>query len=132
MRVPSVPIVVAETRKLAQEGSYRFFGAALVDAAGQGESTARLIALPGGGPVPPDDGAGAGVGAGHRRRGADRGRLRPEVWEAYRRDRTRLTATCVFGRGGQPASRPSAPVAGRRGRRDPCGLGVVHVERGAF
>lgn len=53
MRVPSVPIVVAETRKLAQEGSYRFFGAALVDAAGQGESTARLIALPGGGPVPP-------------------------------------------------------------------------------
>ena len=88
MRVPSVPIVVAETRKLAQEGSYRFFGAALVDAAGQGESTARLIALPGGGPVPPAAATTAQVRAWARATGVevpDRGRLRPEVWEAYRR-----------------------------------------------
>lgn len=88
VRFPSVPVVFAETRPLAQEWSYRFFGAALAEAETEHESTARLLALPGGRPVPAAEPTTAEVRAWARRNGIevpDRGRLRPQVWESFRR-----------------------------------------------
>lgn len=88
VRFPSVPIFFAETRALAQEWTYRFFGAAITDTQIHAESTARLVALPGGAPLPPAEATTAQVRAWARRHEIqvpDRGRLRPEVWEAFRR-----------------------------------------------
>lgn len=88
VRFPSVPIVFAETRLLAQEWAFRFFGAALAERAAHQESTPRLIALPGGAPVPTAEPTTAQVRAWAREHGIEvppRGRLRPEVWESFRR-----------------------------------------------
>lgn len=88
-RYPAVPIVFAETRALAQEWTYRFFGACLAEAAEEGEAARRLIALPGGTPVPVAEVTTADVRRWARDVGLDvpdRGRLRPEVWERYHRD----------------------------------------------
>lgn len=101
VRYPGVPIVFCETRALAQEWTYRFLGAAL-DHHGMDDAADRLIAaLPGTGPLPPptgrplgrhtegpaDDGPPAAV-IRTWARGAgldvpDRGRLRPEIKQAY-------------------------------------------------
>jgi len=87
VRYPTVPILFLETRQLAQEWAYRFFGAAIehhhADAGGQ----ARTKALPAGGAVPAPEPTTREVRAwaltaGHEV--SDRGRLRPEIWEAYR------------------------------------------------
>lgn len=88
VRFPAVPIVFCETRPLAQEWAYRFLGAAAahhrLDVAG--ELFADELPLPG--PVPEPEPTTAEVRAWARSAGIDvpdRGRLRPEVWEAFRR-----------------------------------------------
>lgn len=88
VRFPGVPIFFAETRALAQEWTYRFFGAAIADADLHAESTARLVALPGGAPLARPEATTADVRAWARQNGIpvpDRGRLRPQVWESFRR-----------------------------------------------
>lgn len=88
-RFGSVPVVFAETRALAQEWTYRFFGAALAEAEQATGSVQRLLTLPGGQVVPKAEATTADVRAWARVHGfvvPDRGRLRPEVWEAFRRE----------------------------------------------
>ena len=87
VRYPSVPIVFAETRQLAQEWTYRFLGAALDHRLNEEAGAKRLDGLAAAGPVPVREPTTAEVrswalGAGLTV--ADRGRLRPEIWEAYR------------------------------------------------
>lgn len=102
-RYPSVPIIFAETRALAQEWTYRFLVAARHELSLEASAADELGALVPAGPVPPAPEP--------RRRGeraprtdasrltetavvrawaieqgfdvADRGRLRPEVWVAW-------------------------------------------------
>jgi hypothetical protein len=86
-RFPSVPIVFAETRPLAQEWAYRFLGAALVEHREDHLARVRAAELPLAGPVPAPEPTTADVRAWARQQGIDvphRGRLRPEVWAAYR------------------------------------------------
>lgn len=85
-RFPTVPVIFAETRPLAQEWTFRFFGAAL--ARGEDESAAerRLADLVEAGPLAEPAPTTAQVRAWAREHGIpvpDRGRLRPEVWTAY-------------------------------------------------
>ncbi len=53
VRFPSVPIVFCETRQLAQEWTYRFLGAALVQHAEHQAASTLEAALPTGTPLPP-------------------------------------------------------------------------------
>lgn len=91
-RYPSVPIVFADTRSLAQEWTYRFFGAVLAELEQEAPSVSRVLGLPGGTvvpPMPPAEPSTAQVRNWARTVGLlvpDRGRLRPEVWEAWRRE----------------------------------------------
>ena len=88
-RYPAVPVVFAETRALAQEWTYRFFGAALAEARAEDDGVRRLLELPGGAPLPAPEPTTAVVRAWARTHDIevpDRGRLRPEVWEAFRCD----------------------------------------------
>lgn len=90
IRWPSVPIVFCETRPLAEEWTYRFLAAAHSWASTEGAALQRIsdaridIAVP----APPTDGPStADVRAWARSAGLpvpDRGRLRPEVWQAWR------------------------------------------------
>lgn len=85
-RFPTVPVIFAETRPLAQEWTFRFFGAAL--ARGEDESAAerRFADLVEAGPLVDPAPTTAQVRAWAREHGIpvpDRGRLRPEVWTAY-------------------------------------------------
>ena len=87
VRYPSVPIVCAETRQLVQEWTYRFFGAALEHRANEGVGAARFDSLSTAGPVPAPAVTTAEVRAWAIASGldvSDRGRLRPEIWEAHR------------------------------------------------
>lgn len=86
VRYPSVPIVFAETRRLGEEWAYRFFGAAVEHHAADTGAKLRLDALASAGPVPTAApttsqirtwAIGAGLDV------ADRGRLRPEIRDAY-------------------------------------------------
>lgn len=85
-RVPSVPIVFAETRPLAQEWAYRFLGASLALHREHAGAAGRAEQLPAAGPI-----SAAPVATAEIRRWAianghdvaDRGRLRPEVRAAY-------------------------------------------------
>lgn len=85
-RFPTVPIIFAETRQLAQEWTYRFLAAAHLELSLAGPTGERLSDLPGAeapAPLPPKP---AVVRAWARDRGLDvpaRGRLRPEIVEAY-------------------------------------------------
>lgn len=91
-RFPSVPIVFAETRPLAQEWTYRFLGAALAHHHDDAVAGGLAAELPAAGPVPPPEPTTAAVRAWARQQGfsvADRGRLHPDVWEAYHRRETR-------------------------------------------
>ncbi len=89
VRWPNVPIVFCETRKLAEEWTYRFLAAARLWAETEDPARARmgivdahgLSALPG--PEPST----AEVRSWARRTGlvvTDRGRLRPEIIQAWR------------------------------------------------
>jgi hypothetical protein len=86
-RFPTVPIVFAETRPLAQEWTYRFLGAALVHHHDDSHAMQLVADLPAAGPVPAPEPTTADVRAWAVRRGitvSDRGRIRPDVWAAYR------------------------------------------------
>ena len=88
VRYPAVPIVFCETRPLAQEWAYRFLGAAVAESrrtAGADELAQQLPTTSH--PVPEAEPTTAEVRAWARRAGLDvpdRGRLRPEIWAAYR------------------------------------------------
>jgi hypothetical protein len=87
VRFPSVSIVFAETRSLAQEWTYRFLGAALAHHDDDHAAHQLVADLPPAGPLPPPEPSTAEVRAWARRRGLtvpDRGRLHPDVWAAYR------------------------------------------------
>lgn len=87
VRFPSVPIVFCETRPLAQEWAYRFLGAAAVHVRDDALGTRRQAELPIAGTVPPQEPTTAEVRRWARENGlevSDRGRLRPEIWDAYR------------------------------------------------
>ncbi len=91
-RYPSVPIIFADTRSLAQEWTYRFFGAVLAELEQEAPAVSRVLTLSGGTvvpPMPPAEPSTAQVRNWARTVGLlvpDRGRLRPEVWEAWRRE----------------------------------------------
>lgn len=85
VRFPAVPVFFAETRTLAEEWTYRYLASALAEIGL--ESAGAAVELPVAGPLPPAEPSIAEVRAWARLAGldvADRGRLRPEVWEAYR------------------------------------------------
>jgi hypothetical protein len=87
VRFPTVPIVFCETRQLAQEWAYRFLGAAVAHHHGDLLGDLRAGALPPAGPVPDPEPTTAEVRRWARDNGLDvpdRGRLRPEVWAAFR------------------------------------------------
>jgi hypothetical protein len=87
VRFPAVPIVFCETRKLAQEWTYRFLGAAVNHHEEIAHGDERAAALPVAGAIPPAEAATADVRRWARAQGlevSDRGRLRPEIWDAYR------------------------------------------------
>lgn len=87
VRFPTVPIVFCETRPLAQEWAYRFLGAAVAHTDEAAHGAQRTAALPFAGHVPDPEPTTAEVRAWARANGLtvpDRGRLRPEVWTAYR------------------------------------------------
>jgi hypothetical protein len=86
VRVPEVPIVFCETRKLAQEWTYRFLGAAVAHHEGDVGGAERMGSLAAAGPLAPAPPSAAVVRRWARAQGlevADRGRLRPEVLAAY-------------------------------------------------
>jgi Lsr2/ERCC4 domain len=86
-RFPSVPIVFAETRPLAQEWAYRFLGAAVAHHEDDARALPLTLDLPTAGSVPPPEPTTAEVRAWARANGmavSDRGRLPPDVWTAYR------------------------------------------------
>lgn len=85
-RHPSVPIVFAETRALAQEWTYRFLAASLREVDADAGAVERLADLVPAGPVPDAEPSTAMVRAWAMAQGlsvSDRGRLRPEIWKAY-------------------------------------------------
>ena len=87
VRYPATPIVFAETRKLAQEWTYRFFGAAIEQHANVAGGAERVRTLPTAGVLPVAEPTTRVVRAWAIDAGftvSDRGRLRPEVWAAYR------------------------------------------------
>lgn len=87
VRYPQVPVMFCETRALAQEWTYRFLATALNES-GQEEPAGAVVAgLTSAGPVPSADPSTAKVRAWARSHGydvPDRGRLRPEIWRAFR------------------------------------------------
>jgi hypothetical protein len=85
-RHPSVPIVFAETRALAQEWTYRFLAAAAHEAQLEAGARNRFAELAPAGPVPVAPPTTADVRAWAQEHGyavSDRGRLRPEIWAAF-------------------------------------------------
>jgi hypothetical protein len=87
VRFPGVPIVFCDNRALAQEWTYRFLGAALAEARQESPSEAMTAGLPAAGPLPRPEPRTADVRAWARAEGydvAEKGKLRPEVWAAYR------------------------------------------------
>lgn len=89
VRWPEVPIVFCETRALAEEWTYRYLAAAVTWAESEGAAQLRSGTPTSdldGAPTAPDPPT-ATVRAWARKNGLavpDRGRLRPEVWAAWR------------------------------------------------
>ena len=87
VRFPTVPIAFCETRKLAQEWAYRFLGAAAAHLRDHDRAGELELRLPSAGPVAPAEPTIAEVRRWALDNGltvADRGRLRAEIWAAYR------------------------------------------------
>jgi len=87
VRYPNVPIVFCETRPLAQEWAYRFLAASVAHHRADALAGDLAQALPAAGPIPPAPASIADVRQwaidnGHAV--AAKGRLRPEIWTAYR------------------------------------------------
>lgn len=83
VRWPTIPIVFAENRKLAEQWTYRWLAAAHSWADGEDAAIARIGASGAPAPVPST----AEVRAWARANGLvvpDRGRLRPEIYQAWR------------------------------------------------
>jgi hypothetical protein len=88
VRVPTVPVIFAETRPLAQEWAYRFLGGALAHLAEARDAVGPLLDLPRAGPLPPREPTSAEVRAWAQAVGlevADRGRIPSAVRAAYDR-----------------------------------------------
>jgi ERCC4-type nuclease len=88
VRWPTVPVVNTETRSLAEERTYRWLAAALQEAQAEAEGHRRTAQLTEAGPLAAPEPTTAQVRAWAVAAGlpvADRGRLRPEVLDAYRR-----------------------------------------------
>jgi len=88
VRWPSLPIVFCETRKLAEDYTYRYLAAALTELTTHADSTHLEGTLVTAGPLPAPEPSTADIRAWAVSTGlpvADRGRLPPEVIEAYRR-----------------------------------------------
>jgi hypothetical protein len=86
VRYPAVPIVFAETRQLAQEWTFRFFGAAVEHALNERIGEARTAELVPAGSVPHRAPTSAEVrtwAAEHGFAVSDRGRIPSEVMRAY-------------------------------------------------
>ncbi|MCU1500990.1 MAG: hypothetical protein JWM12_344 [Ilumatobacteraceae bacterium] len=86
-RFPSVPILFAETRPLAQEWTFRFLGAALAHDHAERVGGEIRATLPSAGEVAPPEPTTADVRRWARASGmqvAAAGRLHPDVWAAYR------------------------------------------------
>jgi hypothetical protein len=86
VRFPSVPIVFAENRPLAQEWAYRFLGAAVAHHEEERAGSLRLDALPDAGPLPPPEPTTAEIRSWAAAAGLPvsvRGRLRPEIVAAW-------------------------------------------------
>lgn len=85
-RFPSVPIIFAETRALAQQWTYRFLAASLTEIEAEEAASGRLDDLPTA-VLPAREATVAEIRAWAREAGlpvSDRGRLRPEITDAYR------------------------------------------------
>lgn len=87
-RFPTVPVIFAETRPLAQEWAYRFLGAALDELSAESAGAGRAATLVPAGPLPAPEPTAAEIRAWARAEGlavADRGRIPPAVRAAYER-----------------------------------------------
>jgi len=87
-RFPSVPIVFTETRPLAQEWAFRFLGAAAAHHHEHLLGGLLEATLPAAGDLASPPATTAEVRRWARQHGLpvpERGRLRPEIWSAYRR-----------------------------------------------
>jgi hypothetical protein len=87
VRFPTVPIVFCESRQLAQEWTYRFLGAAAVHHGDSRHADEWERMLPTAGPLPEAEPTVADVRRWAIETGLDvppRGRLRPEIWAAFR------------------------------------------------
>lgn len=95
IRWPTVPIVFCETRRLAEEWTYRFLAAAHTWASTEEAAVQRIAAVPVAVTSPSKSGpTTASVRAWAREAGLpvpDRGRLRPEVWQAWREAHGQVT-----------------------------------------
>ncbi len=86
VRFPTVPIVFCETRKLAQEWTYRYLGAVIAHHHDSEHGDERTAELPTAGAVPPAEATTAEIRAWARANGhdvSDRGRLRPEIRDLF-------------------------------------------------
>jgi hypothetical protein len=97
-RFPSVPIVFCETRPLAQEWTYRWLGACLVELSAAASTASVEASFSPGGAVPPPDARGprlAAVRAWAREQGiavSDRGRVAGDVVRRYEEAHAAVTA----------------------------------------
>ncbi len=85
VRYPAVPIVFAENRSLAEEWTYRFLAAGVAEL--ELQAAGGAVDLPEAGELPQRAPTTAEVRAwaiGDGLPVSDRGRLRPEIWQAYR------------------------------------------------
>jgi hypothetical protein len=90
VRFPSVPIVFAETRPLAQEWTYRFLGAAVAHREDHLAADARTASLPAGAPVPPRPATPADIRAWALANGyeiSSKGRIPQPIAAAFERSR---------------------------------------------
>jgi hypothetical protein len=98
VRWPGIPLVFCETRQLAEEWTYRFLAAAHAWAQSEDAAVGRITPATGttdldGAPAAPEPST-AEVRAWARDTGLtvpDRGKLRPEVWDAWRNANKRRT-----------------------------------------
>ena len=92
VRWPNVPIVFCETRQLAEEWTYRFLAAAHAWAEAEDAAIGRIAPAIAGAPAFSEAPVAPGPATGEVRAWArsqgitvpDRGKLRPEIWDAWR------------------------------------------------
>ena len=112
-RFPSVPIVFAETRPLAQEWTYRFLGAALAHHDDDHAASQLVADLPPAGPVPPPAPTTAEVRAWARQHG-----LPSPTADGCTRTSGRRTTTSAATDNDTAAEQVVDPLSGWRRRRE--------------